>query len=422
MLTVFVFFALLFGGLPIFGAVLVAALVFMCVNDLSILFDAVPIQLYGALEINSLLAIPLFMLVGEVMNKGGLTGRLLDVAGLLVGRFRGGMAYTNLLTNALAASILGSGVAQIGVMSKLMIPAMEKDGYDRAFAGGLTVSAGLLGPIIPPSMLMIIFGVMAVQPIAPLFIAGIVPGLMMVVAMALVIWFFAMRGKLPEGRGKSLSRSEALKVLTAGLLPGFIPLVVIVGIMAGAMTPTESGAVAALLSLVLGAFYREIHWRDLPKILLAVALNTATITGLIASAAVLSWVLSFEGVPDVLVKGIVSMTQSPVVFLLLCSALLILLGMFLESIAVLIVLVPILMPVVKGLGVDPLQFGVICTVATVMGVVTPPVGPGLYIAMVEAKLPLWSLFRATLPFLFAVLVVLALICLFPAISTWLPSL
>jgi tripartite ATP-independent transporter DctM subunit len=305
-------------------------------------------------------------------------------------------------------------------MSKVMIPAMERAGYPRAFSGAVTVSAGLLGPIIPPSMLMIIYGVVAVQPIAPLFIAGIVPGLLIVAGLALVIFAYGLFGPgLPAGeRG---TRSASLKVLAGGLVPAVIPVVVISGIMLGVMTPTESGAVASIIALALGFVYREIKLRDLGKILFDVATNTATITGLIAAASVLSWVLAFQGVPDAVVEVMKSLTDSPFVFLLLVIGMMLVLGMFLESISVLIVTVPLLMPVVATLGIDPIHFGVVCTVATVIGLVTPPVGPGLYIAMVQADIRMGPLFRATIPFLAMVLAVLVLVAAVPALSTWLPA-
>ncbi len=420
MTALIVFFGLLFAGLPIVGTILAGAIAFMATNDLAVLYESIPIQFYGALEINSLLAIPLFLLVGEIMNKAGLTQRLIAVAEVLVGGFKGGLAYANLFTNAMAASILGSAVAQIGVMSKVMIPAMERMGYKREFSGAVTVSAGLLGPIIPPSMLMIIYGVVAVQPIAPLFIAGIVPGLLIVAALALVIFLSGLVGPgLPAGR--SNPGTGSLKVVVEGLVPAVIPVVVIAGIMLGVMTPTESGAVAAILSLVLGFFYRELRVKDLTPILLGVATNTATITGLIAAASVLSWVLAFQGVPDLVVDYLAGLTSSPFVFLLLVIGMMVLLGMFLESISVLIVVVPLLMPVVTQLGIDPIHFGVVCTVATVIGLVTPPVGPGLYIAMVQADLRMGPLFKATLPFLLAVMAVMVLIAAVPALSTWLPA-
>ena len=246
------------------------------------------------------------------------------------------------------------------------------------------------------------------------------PGLLIVAALALVIFLYGVLGPgLPAG--VKSERSKSVKVLLEGLVPAAIPVVVIAGIMLGVMTPTESGAVASIIALVLGFAYREIKLRDLSGILLGVATNTATITGLIAAASVLSWVLAFQGVPDLVVETMKNLTSSPFVFLLLVIGLMLVLGMFLESISVLIVVVPLLMPVVNSLGIDPIHFGVVCTVATVIGLVTPPVGPGLYIAMVQAQIRMGPLFKATVPFLAAVLAVLVLVAAVPELSTWLPS-
>lgn len=422
MITVALFFILLLTGFPIFGAILAAGIIFMISSDLAILIDAIPLQLYGALEINSLLAIPLFLLVGEVMNKGGLTQRLIAVAELLVGRFRGGMAYANLLTNAMAASILGSAIAQIGVMSRIMVPAMEKRGYDKSFSAAVTVSGGLLGPIFPPSMLMIIYGVVAVQPIAPLFIAGILPGIAIFLALCFVVFIYTLKSdKVPTTKPSSEHRQAIIKTLLDGILPALIPVVVVVGISAGVMTPTEAGAVASLIAFLLCFIYREIKIRDLYEIFLSVCVLTATISILISVATFLSWVLAFEGIPDRLVAAITAITESPFVFMLLVIGLMIFLGLFLESISVLIVLVPILMPVVTQLGIDPIQFGVICAVATTIGVITPPVGPGLFVVMGQTNVKMASLVRSVFPFLLAVCAVLVLTAAVPELSTWLPA-
>lgn len=420
MLDLIVFLLLLFSGLPVAFAILGGAVAYLVRHDLSALFDSIPIQLYAALEINGLLAIPLFMLVGEVMNRGGLTRRLIEAAEVLLGGFRGGLAYANLFANAVAAAILGSATAQISVMSRVMIPEMERRGYTREFSGALTVTAGLLGPIIPPSMVMIIYGILAVQPIAPLFIAGIVPGLLIVVGLALVIAFAALvQGTLPQG--ETTARSEAARILARGLFPLLIPLLVISGILAGATTPTEAGGVGAFFAIILGLAYRDLKLRDFPSILLEVALSTATVTALIGVAAVCSWVLAFDGVPDRMVEMMRTSTQSPEAFLLLVAAVLLVLGMFLEGISVMVVVVPLLVPVATTLGINPLHFGVVVTVATVIGLVTPPVGPGLYIVMAATGVPMGRLFKAAVPFLLAVVMVLTLICLYPPFTTWLPN-
>ena len=420
MITTLTFFVTLLIGLPIFITLLLGTLVFLWQTDLTILMSSLPIQLYGSLNQNGLLAIPLFMLVGELMNKGGLTRRLMNAAEVFVGGFRGGLAYVNLLTNAMAASILGSATAQISVMSRLMVPTMVEKGYNKEFSAAVTMAGGLLGPIIPPSMLMIIYGVVAYQPISALFIAGILPGLVIIAGFALVILLTGLTQGLPKGERRH--RETLKKDLIGGLLPGAIPGVVIVCIITGVMTPTEAGAIASILSFLLGKFvYKAIALRDLPQMFGSVAINTATITGLIGIASVFGWALSFEGVPDMMVAYITGLTDSPVMFLMLFYLLVILLGMFLESISVMIVIVPIILPAAISYGIDPIHFGVIISLATLVGLVTPPVGPGLYIAMTAANLPMGRLFRAMLPFLATMLISMLIIALIPAISLWLPG-
>ncbi|PSJ38670.1 C4-dicarboxylate ABC transporter permease [Zobellella taiwanensis] len=421
MITSVIFFITLLLGLPIFITLLLGTLVFLWQTDLTVLMSSLPIQLYGSLNQNGLLAIPLFMLVGELMNKGGLTSRLMNAADVFVGGFKGGLAYVNLLTNAMAASILGSATAQIAVMSRLMIPTMVEKGYKKEFSAAVTMAGGLLGPIIPPSMLMIIYGVVAYQPISALFIAGILPGLLIIAGFALVIFLTGLFAGLPSG--EHLKHKNIRQELVNGLLPGTIPVVVIVCIISGVMTPTEAGAIASILAFVIGAVvYKSINLKELPGIFASVALNTATITGLIATASVFGWALSFEAVPDMLVEWISGITTSPLLFLMLVYVLVILLGMFLESISVMIVIVPIILPAAVSFGIDPIHFGVIISLATLIGLVTPPVGPGLYIAMTSANLPMGALFKAMIPFLASMLVCMLIIAVFPAISLWLPSL
>lgn len=420
MMTLIGFFLALFIGLPIFIALLLAALIFMLESGNLVLLSSVTVQMEGVLSQSGLLAIPLFMLVGELMNKGGLTKRLIACADLFVGGFKGGLAYVNLLTNAMAASILGSATAQISIMSKLMIPTMVEKGYDKNFAAAVTVSGGLLGPIIPPSMLMIIYGVIAYQPVSALFLAGILPGVLIVLAFALVIAIVGWTQGLPRGTG--MAHKNVRTDLLAGVLPGCIPISVIVLIISGVMTPTEAGAVAAVLSFLIGALvYRQLNLADLPEIFARVAMSTATITGLIAAASVFGWALTFEGVPDQIVSFMASLTESKIAFILMVYLLVIVLGMFLESISVMIVIVPLLMPLVKTFGIDPIHFGVMISLATLVGLVTPPVGPGLFIAMAAADVKMMPLFRAVLPFLAVMLVCMLVIALVPELSVWLPK-
>lgn len=419
MLTVGTFAILLFLGFPIALTLLATSMGFLQWSGQGLLLGSMPLNFYGAVQKTGLLAIPLFMLLGELMNRGGLTQKLTEAADVLVGGFRGGLAYVNLLANAMAAAILGSAIAQISVMSKVMIPQMEARGYSRGFSAALTASAGLLGPIIPPSMLMIIYGVIASQSISTLFVAGLVPGLVITAALAAVIFGVGVWAHLPKGEWKTWPVARAQ--LLSGLGPALIPVVVIAGIISGAMTPTESAAAASLLAFAMGAvFYRNLRLRDLPGILQSVALTTALITSLIAAASTFGWILSYEEVPEALVEAITHVTTSPVAFLLLVNAVLIILGMFLETISVLIVLVPILLPVVEALQINLIHFGVVVSVGTVLGLLSPPVGPGLYLAMVESKVGLKEVIGWVIPFFVAMLASMVLIAVFPELSTWLP--
>lgn len=420
MLTLIAFFGLLFLGFPVALTLLAGTIVFILDSDLQVLLSTLPIKLYGAIEQNGLLAIPLFMLLGEVMNRGGLTKRLVSAANVLVGGFRGGLAYVNLLTNAMAASILGSAIAQISVMGKIMIPQMHQRGYSKGFSAAVTAYGGLMGPIIPPSMLMIIYGVLTYQPIAALFVAGILPGILIFLSFTAVIFLVGLFHSLPKEKWQPWKQSAPK--LISGLVPGLIPLVVIVGIITGVMTPTESGAVGSILALSLGLFvYRNIRISEIPEILKSVALSTAVITSLIAAASAFGWVLSFEGVPDRLVEAVLQVTNSALVFLLCINVIIFMLGMFLETISVMIIIVPILLPAVQSLEIDLIHFGVVICLGTVIGLVTPPVGPGLYVAMLQADIPVKEILYWTVPFLMALIGAMVVINVFPVFSVWLPS-
>ena len=420
MLTLIIFFGLLFLGFPVALTLMMGTIVLITANDLYALLNTLPMNFYGALEKNGLLAIPMFMLVGEVMNRAGLTQRLISAANVLVGGFRGGLAYVNLLTNAMAAAILGSAIAQIAVMSKVMIPQMHERGYNKGFAAAITACGGLMGPIIPPSMLMIIYGVIAYQPIAALFVAGVLPGLLMFFAFSLVVFIIGLFSPLPKENWQPWK--ESAPKLISGLAPGMIPVVIIVGISSGVMTPTESGAAASFIALIFGLFvYRTIRFSEIPSILQSVALSTAVITSLIAAASAFGWVLSFEGAPDRLVETIVSVTTSPLVFLLCINVIVFILGMFLETISVMIIIVPVLLPAVQGMNINLIHFGVIMSLGIVVGLITPPVGPGLYVAMVQAKVSLKEIFYWTVPFLLALIGVMVIVNVFPVFSLWLPA-
>ncbi|MGO4852387.1 TRAP transporter large permease [Phaeovulum sp. W22_SRMD_FR3] len=419
MITLGIFFVFLCLGLPIIFLLLLAAFAFGMESNAMVLFDSFLVQSVKGIEATGFLAIPLYILVGEVMNRGGITDRLIRSAMRLVGGFRGGLAFVNVLTNAFCAAILGSATAQIAIMTRAMVPQMVKQGYDRGFATGLTVATGLLGPIIPPSMLMIIYGVLSYQSVAALFVAGVLPGLLVTASFFATI--AVSRKQLPPVSAAPEERAS-LGAVIMDALPGLIPLTIIAGVVTGVMTPTEAGALAALVGIALSALiYRSLTIADFGPVMKAVVMSSASIIALIGFATLLGWVLAYQAVPDQLANAIAAASVGPISFLLLVCLVVFLLGMFLDGIGVLIVIVPVLLPLAAAFKIDPIHFGVVLSVATLTGLVSPPVGPGLYIAMDATGLGMMRVFRAALPFLVAFILSLLIIIFLPSLSTWLPS-
>lgn len=408
-MTLLVFLLLLFTAVPIALVLALTAIWYIGSSGNTVLFESYPQQLFGAIESYGLLAIPLFMLAGELMNEGGLTKRLINLARILVGGFRGGLAYINLVANMMMAAIMGSAASQIAIMSRAMVPAMEKEGYDKPFSAAITAAGGLLSPIIPPSMLFVLFGVLAQVPIAEMFIAGIVPGLIMSLLFFLVISLMGLVYQYPKGEWPS--RRQALEYLLMGLPAGVIPVLIIGGILTGLATPTESAALASLGALLIGKYvYKDLQFSHLFGILQRTAINSGMVILLIAAAGVFGWVIVFEEIPQSAAAWIAEQTSDPFVFLLMVVGILLLVGMVIDGIAALILVVPILLPIAQlQFGIDPYQFGVVVCLTLVMGLLTPPVGAGLFIASSMTGASPMRIFRALLPFLLATLVTLVLL-------------
>ena len=412
-----IFIMLLALGVPIALVLAISALAYIFITDQHVLFLSYPQQLFSGLESYGLLAIPLFMLTGELMNKGGLTRRLIAMAGVFVGGFRGGLAYINLLANMLMASIIGSAAAQISIMSQVMVPAMQRQGYQRDFAAATTAAGGLLSPIIPPSMLFVIYGVLAQLPIGDLFIAGIIPGLMMAGGFCLAITALGWRYHYPKGEW--MSPRAALKALVWAAPAMLIPVVIIGGIMLGLASPTESAALASLVALVIGKYmYRELRFADLAGLLTRTAVNSSLVIFLIAAANVFGWVIVYEQVPQAITGWLTRLTEDPLYFLLLVNIMLIGVGMVMDGIAALIIVVPILLPVATGVyGIDAVAFGVIVCINLVLGLLTPPVGAGLFITSAMTGVAPGQLFKVLWPFLLTTALILALLSWQPGLTT-----
>jgi tripartite ATP-independent transporter DctM subunit len=412
-MTFAVFMLLLLLQVPIGISLGLTAVFYIWHSGNTVLFDSFGQQLFGSVESYGLLAIPLFILAGELMNEGGLTRRLINLARVFFGGFRGGLAYINLMANMMMAAIMGSAVAQIAIMSRAIVPEMEREGYDKSFSTAITAAAGLMGPIIPPSMLFVIFGVLAQVSIGDMFVAGIIPGLLMGGAFFMIVAVTGLVQQYPKGRW--MSAPEAGRAIVQAVPALAVPVIIIGGILSGLATPTESAALASLAALLVGAiFYGDLKFNDLPALLNRTALNSGLVIFLVAAAGVFGWTITFEQVPQMVAGWMAASTSSPFIFLLLVMALLLAVGMLIDGIAALILVVPILLPIAtQQFGISPFHFGVVVCLNLVLGLLTPPVGTGLFVASAMTGVPPMKLFRSLLPFLLAVCALLIWICYEP---------
>lgn len=416
-MTPLVFCLLLFGTVPIAIVLALSAVVYIAESGNVILFDSFAQQMFSGLENYGLLAIPLFMLTGELMNEGGITEKLIRAARVFVGGFRGGLAWINIVANMFMAAIVGSAVSQIAIMSRAMVPAMAEEGYDPGFAAATTAAGGLLAPVIPPSMLFIIYGVLAQIPIGSMFLAGIIPGILLFLGFAAVITVLGLISPFPQNEW--MSPRESVRALVESLPAALIPASIISAILFGVATPTESAAIASVIAFLLGRFvYRHLKVTDIGKIFRRTAQNSALVIFMIATANVFGWVIIYEAIPQKLATLITAITADPFVFLLIVNGVLLFVGMLIDGIAAIILVTPILLPIAMGsYGISPFQFGVVISINLILGLLTPPVGVGLYIASAMSDVKPVQIFKALWPFLLASLVVLLVLSRFPFLST-----
>ncbi len=374
--------------------------------------------MYSGIDSFSFMAVPFFMLAGEFMSAGGVTNRLIMFSQALVGSFRGGLAQT--VSGCFFAAISGSSAATTAALGTTMVSAMEKKGYSREWATGVVASSGVVGIVIPPSITMVVYGVIADQSIGDMFVGGFVPGIMMGLSMMLVSWYLAKkRGITPEGSFSFVMLGKAFKESFFALMT---PVIIIGGIYGGIFTPTEAAAVAAVYGIFVGLFiYKELKIKDFPKILYKAVLGTVMIMLLVGAANVYGWLLTNLQIPHRLGEFVVSITSSPIMFLMAMNVLLLVAGTMVNASAAVVILTPIFLPVAKTLGIDPLFFGVLMVVNLAIGCITPPVGLDLFVASAITKVPIERVMVASLPYLFALLVTLVILTMFPWFITVLPS-
>ena len=368
-----------------------------------------------------LLAIPLFILAAKLMNTAGITTRLFNFARLLVGFLPGGLGHANTVASLIFAGMSGAAVADAAGLGQVELKAMKDEGYDSEFSVAITAASSTIGPIFPPSIPMVIYALVAEESVGKLFLGGVVPGLVMTVALMLMVAYYAHQRGYPRTPFPGLR--QILYVASKAVLPILTPIILLGGIWSGMFTPTEAAAVAVAYALVLGVIvYKELHPRDLGKIFMETAKETAAIGIIICAANFFGWLLLRTGLTNKVATGITQLTTEPMIFLILVNLFLLVVGCFMETVVAILIVTPMLMPVVLKLGIDPLHFGLVLVLNLMIGLLTPPFGVVLFVMAGISELSFERVVRATLPFLIPLLAVLALITFFPPLVTWLPKL
>lgn len=378
-------------------------------------------EMFSGLDSFPLMAVPFFILAAELMTGGAMTHVLLRFASQFVGHLRGGLGYANVISSALFSGISGSALADAAGPGAMMIRMMERSGYDKAYAGAMTASAAVLGPIIPPSIIMIIYALQVEEvSVGALFMAGMVPGIAIVIALCIVNFLVSRKRGYRGGDPKPAAREMVRTTLHA--LPALLLIIIIIGgIRAGVFTPTEASVVAIFYALACGMLvYRSLKLKDIPSIIFRAALISISVLLILAAARAFAWVLIIEGVPQRLAETIVSWDLSPIVFLLAVNVLLLVFGLFMDPLPGVMVLVPILAPIAHSLGIDPIHFAMVVILNLTIGLITPPVGALLFVVSSTVKLRVSEIIREIPPFFLAHIVVLLILTFVPSLSTWLP--
>ena len=417
-----VFLVFLMIGLPVFFALLAAPGILLWMNgqerDVALLYRNV----YNGMDSFPLMAIPFFMLAGELMNRGGITERLVEFSQALMGHLRGGLAHVNILSSMLFAGLSGSAVADTSALGSMLIPAMEKQGYTRRFSAAITAASSVIGPIIPPSGIMIIYAYVMGESVAALFLAGIVPGILVGLSLMLMVKIMADRYDFPVASRKTTWREKGQASLKA-FFPLMTPVIIMGGILGGIFTPTEAAAVAAAYGLLIGLFVmRTLRISDLGGIFQRSAATSAVVLLLVGAAMAFKTVVSLSHAPEILANIILGLSDNPLILLFLINILLFIVGMFLDAGPAIIILGPVLGPVFTDLGVDPIHFAMIMSVNLTVGLITPPMGLVLFVASSVSGERISTISRAILPFLAMEIIVIFLITYIPAISMTIPRL
>ena len=415
-----VFLLLLTSGLPIFAAIGLSSVTYIVLSG-AIPLMLIPQKLFANVNNFSLLAILLFMLAGELMNRGGITKNILDFSSKIIGHIAGSMAHVSILGCMIFAGMCGSCTAAAASVGSMMIPALRKEGYDDDFSGAVIASAAVLGPVIPPSIIMVIYASITGTSVARLFLGGIVPGLIITVALMIVAYIISVRRGYKPKNQKMAPPREILKSFLQTFPALMLPVIIIVGILTGIFTATEAGAIAVAYAAILGFASKELKLAHMKDILIKSAKSTTNVLLLMGTGQTFGWILAREQVPQAMTMALISITSQPVLLVLIIVAFVLFLGCFLTDATIVPILTPLLLPVIQRVGYDPIAFGVILCVTAVVGNLTPPVGGLLFVVSSIGNIPVYTIAKGVLPFLFVIVVVLVLCSIFPPIVSFLPS-
>ena len=368
----------------------------------------------------ALLAIPFFILAGEIMNRGGIAKRLIDFAKSLIGSLPGGLAFVNIIAAMLFGAISGSAIAAASAIGSALTDKMEKEGYPREFSAAVNISSSTTGLLIPPSNVLIIFALASggTASVAALFIAGYIPGILVGLAIMLMVFIYAKKNKLP--RAPRVGFIQLFQDFKSAILSLTLLIIVVGGIVAGVFTATEAAAIAVVYAILIGFINRELKFVDFRSILLKSARTTAIVMFLIATSMAMSWLFSFEGIPQMLTNALLNSVSNPILIFLMINVILLIVGTFMDMTPAVLIFTPIFLPVAMALGMHPVQFGMVIVLNLCIGICTPPVGTLLFVGSGVAKVPVTKVIKPLLPLLGAMTVVLFLITYFPEISLWLP--
>lgn len=411
---------MLFGLDVAFSMVLASYLGILIKTTRPVDLTIIPLWMVGGADSFQLVAIPLFILAGELMNRGGITRRLVEFSLAFIGHVRGSLSQVAVIVNIIMAGVSGSGVADASATGSILIPAMKEDGYDVAYSGAVIAAAATIGPIIPPSIPMVIYGVLANVSIAKLFMAGVIPGLLLGLGFMIVCGIKAKRRNYPK-RERSTWSGRLRATGRAGWAL-FMPVIILSGIVFGVVTVTEAATVAVVYALFVGLFiHRELKLREMLEAFYEAGVVSGVVMILLAAAGIFSWLLAESRVHFVVSEFIYSISQNPLVILLLINLLLLIVGCLLEPLPAMIIFFPVLTLVGNKIGLDPIHLGLVMVLNLMIGMLTPPVGFLLFVVSAIGNIPMWPLIREVFPFIIMALIVLLIATFYPPVATWVPS-